>query len=222
MDRAMSHDEIAGLLGAYALDAVEPDEAGLIEAHLAECPAVRPNWPSTMKWRPSWPMPGATPRSNCGTDRLPSRPSGRTATGSPGARRRSGRCPPPPDLRTSSTGRWSATAAIGAIAAAVIALLALQVGHLDNQVNHGQPVAAPSRRHWQTPGPDGGSGNTTQPRSRLADLVVLPSGSGYVIDNRFRPLASDQTYQLWGMEKGGHLARATRSPPRRRPLQPGK
>ena len=38
MDRAMSHDEIAELLGAYALDAVEPDEAEVIDAHLAECP----------------------------------------------------------------------------------------------------------------------------------------------------------------------------------------
>ena len=32
------HDEIAELLGAYALDAVEPDEAALVEDHLRECP----------------------------------------------------------------------------------------------------------------------------------------------------------------------------------------
>ena len=38
MDRAMSHDEIAQLLGAFALDAVEPDEAEAIRAHLLECP----------------------------------------------------------------------------------------------------------------------------------------------------------------------------------------
>ena len=38
MDRTMTHDEIAELLGAYALDAVEADEAELIAAHLAECP----------------------------------------------------------------------------------------------------------------------------------------------------------------------------------------
>jgi hypothetical protein len=32
------HDEIAELLGAYALDAVDADEAAAVEAHLAVCP----------------------------------------------------------------------------------------------------------------------------------------------------------------------------------------
>lgn len=34
----MTHDEITELLGAYALDAVSPEEASEIEQHLAECP----------------------------------------------------------------------------------------------------------------------------------------------------------------------------------------
>ncbi len=38
MDRLMDHAEIQELLGAYALDAVEPDEAAQIERHLAGCP----------------------------------------------------------------------------------------------------------------------------------------------------------------------------------------
>ena len=37
----MTHAEIAELLGAYALDAVSPDEAAEIEEHLAECPRCR-------------------------------------------------------------------------------------------------------------------------------------------------------------------------------------
>jgi hypothetical protein len=37
----VTHDEIAELLGAYALDAVSPDEATEIEQHLAECPRCR-------------------------------------------------------------------------------------------------------------------------------------------------------------------------------------
>ena len=36
-----SHDEIAELLGAYALHAVEPDEVELVEAHLEGCPRCR-------------------------------------------------------------------------------------------------------------------------------------------------------------------------------------
>src|SRR5579863_6795438 len=38
MDRAMTHDEVALLLGAFALDAVDGDEAEAIRLHLAECP----------------------------------------------------------------------------------------------------------------------------------------------------------------------------------------
>lgn len=36
--RRLGHDEAEELLGACALDALEPDEAALVEAHLADCP----------------------------------------------------------------------------------------------------------------------------------------------------------------------------------------
>ncbi|MBO0732195.1 MAG: zf-HC2 domain-containing protein, partial [Acidimicrobiaceae bacterium] len=41
MDRSLTHDEITELLGAFALDAVEPDEAEAIESHLRTCPRCR-------------------------------------------------------------------------------------------------------------------------------------------------------------------------------------
>jgi len=37
----MAHHEIEELLGAYALDAVDADEARLVEDHLADCPRCR-------------------------------------------------------------------------------------------------------------------------------------------------------------------------------------
>ena len=37
----MTHDELQSLLGAYALDAVEDDEARAVERHLQECPRCR-------------------------------------------------------------------------------------------------------------------------------------------------------------------------------------
>ncbi len=36
----MAHHEIEELLGAYALDAVDADEARLVEDHLADCPVL--------------------------------------------------------------------------------------------------------------------------------------------------------------------------------------
>ena len=38
MDRPLSHDAVVDLLGAYALDAVDPGEAAAVEAHLGTCP----------------------------------------------------------------------------------------------------------------------------------------------------------------------------------------
>ncbi len=37
----MGHEDIAGLLGAYALDAVDDDERGLVDEHLLACPRCR-------------------------------------------------------------------------------------------------------------------------------------------------------------------------------------
>ena len=41
MDGSLSHEEIQELLGAYALDAVDGDEAELVELHLRDCPRCR-------------------------------------------------------------------------------------------------------------------------------------------------------------------------------------
>src|SRR5262245_65530962 len=38
---SLTHDEIQELLGAYCLDAVDPDEVEAIEAHLPDCPRCR-------------------------------------------------------------------------------------------------------------------------------------------------------------------------------------
>ena len=37
----MDHEQIQELLGAFALDAVDSDEARVVEEHLAECPRCR-------------------------------------------------------------------------------------------------------------------------------------------------------------------------------------
>ena len=41
MERELTHDEVAELLGAYALDAVEGDERDAVDRHLNECPRCR-------------------------------------------------------------------------------------------------------------------------------------------------------------------------------------
>lgn len=199
----MNHEEIAELLGAYALDAVDPDEAVQVLAHVSECPrcaaelaqhyevaALLANAGSDASvelWDkiaarldpPGDPPPAARVLDAALADALPRRVSQR--------HRRV---------------RWSATAGIGAIAAAAIALLALQVGHLDNRLDQTGVSSAVQAALNNPQARTVALRSTTHPDVTLADVVVLPSGSGYVIHNKLHPLSSDQTYQLWGVEKG--------------------
>jgi anti-sigma factor RsiW len=203
MERAMNHDEIAELLGAYALDAVDADEAAAVAAHVSQCPrcaaelaqhyevaALLANAGSDASvelWDkiaarldpPGEPPPTAKVLHAALADALPRQLSER--------QRRV---------------RRSATAGIGAIAAAVIALLALQVGHLDNQVGHPSLTSAVQAALHNPRARTVALTSTTRPDVTVADIVVLPSGSGYVIHDKLEALPSDQTYQLWGVEEG--------------------
>jgi anti-sigma-K factor RskA len=199
MDGIVSHDEIAELLGAYALDAVEADEASAIELHLRDCPrctaelaqhhavaALLANAGSNASVE-LWdriaasldpvgePPPAAVVMDAALADALPRRLSER--------RRRI---------------RWSAAGAIAAVAAAVIALLAVQVNHLDGRVTSPQQAALAALHdpHHRLVALKSPSATT------VADLVVLPSGTAYVINHHLRALSSHQTYQLWGEEQG--------------------
>lgn len=198
----MTHDEISEFLGAYALDAVDADEAAMIQAHIDECPrcaaevaqhyevaALLANAGSDASvelWDqiaaridpPGEPPPAATVIDAALAGALPRRLSQR--------HRRL---------------RWSATGAIAAVAAVVIALLALQVGHLDTQVNQSN-VSSAARAALRDPLARTVSlVSTTRPGTTAARIVVLPSGAGYMINSQLHRLAADETYQLWGVEQ---------------------
>jgi hypothetical protein len=101
--------------------------------------------------------------------------------------------------------RWSAAGALGAVAATVIALLALQVGHLDTRVGQLDQRAVSAAVQSALDNPEARTvalTSTSHPGAVEAHIVVLPSGTGYVIDSRLRRLPADRTYQLWGFEQG--------------------
>ncbi len=197
----MSHDEVAGLLGAYALDAVDADEAVEIETHLSDGPRCTAELAQHREV--------AAMLANAGSDASVELWDQIAARLDPAGE-------PPPTavvLDAALAGalprriserqrrmRWSAAGAITAVAAAVIALLAVQVGHLDNKVNDPVQQAAAARQnpqaHLVTLRSTGPSTAT------VADLVELPSGSAYVINHGLPGLSADETYQLWGEEKG--------------------
>ena len=147
------HVEIQELLGAYALDAVDPETAALVERHLEEC--VRCSIevaqhhevagllansggtsPADLWDGIASQLDGSAPPSWEGL-------AGRLETGGrPG--RTGGRIAPPSAPIASSVGRTArragrvavVAATVAAVAAAVVAIaLGVQVDHLDNQVN---------------------------------------------------------------------------------------
>ena len=67
----MSHEEVAELLGVYALDGWIPKRPRCVQAHLSECPVARPRWLVITRWQASWPIPGPRLPPSYGADLRP-------------------------------------------------------------------------------------------------------------------------------------------------------
>lgn len=216
----MTHDEISQLLGAFALDAVETDEAEAIRAHLLECPRC------ASEVAEHWEVTGLI--ANVGVDaptELWDRIAAQIDTDS-GARRPAplylASSPPPPSRAPTTVRRrlaWSTVGTIAAAAAVVAVLMAVQVGRLDQRVSqlglatrHNELTQAVQAALLEPDAQkvtlaDTGSGSTsggTAPGTgaRAAVVVVLPDGSAFLVNTGLPRLASDRTYQLWGVVNG--------------------
>jgi anti-sigma-K factor RskA len=203
----MSHNEAGELLGAYALDAVDGDECAALEEHLETCPRCRAeldtlrevaaamgnsveplpeglwaqiaaNLPERQDDEEPPPMPRLTPE-------------GRSPFRAPADGRRRRR-------RTLVT----TMSAIAVAAAAVAAVLGIGLIRADNKVSGLQSAQAarPSSvtAALHTPGHRLVALDTTA-RTEVAQVVVVPSGQGYLVSSKLPPLGRGQTYQLWGI-----------------------
>jgi len=199
----MNHPDIELLLGAFALDATEPDEAMAIEAHLLECPRCRAEVESHRDL--------AAMLGNSATEAPPGLWDKIAAAIDQGPASR--QPPPPPAMtatvrplraRTKRSG-WAATG-LAAAAAAIIAVLAVEIGHLHAQVSSlrsavsqlglagaaAQVEAGPHRTIVLTSATLGHSGT----------IVVARNGAAYWTWSSLPELPSTRTYQLWGLSRG--------------------
>lgn len=205
--REGSCDAFADLLGAYALDAVDEDEAALVREHLAVCPRCRQEVdqhrqtigllasaggpaPDQLWERISGSIEGQRPAPVT---------AGATLTFVPGRKARS---------------RWTRPlqAVALAAAAAVVALVGVQTARVST-LNHKvdqlagaaqqsggfQGLAAalvdPTARHYTL--------TSTGPAARpLGQLILLPSGACYLVGSRLPSLDSSSTYQMWSITGG--------------------
>ena len=209
------HMRVEELLGAYALDAVEADEAVDIEAHLATCPRCRAELnehrevvgffayagqdaPAGLWDRITAGMQDQPPELRL--DRI--RASTVTADGvadQPAApvipidRHRGPRPRRSPGYR--------AFVAVASAAAVVVAVLGVALAQARSSANRHSAVATMAdvrtaldqkgSRKVVMASPGGGGASL--------DAVVTPSGVSYLYDSSLTPLPVDRTYQVWGV-----------------------
>ena len=223
---AAEHREIQELLGAYALDAVDPETAHLVERHLDECVKcsveVAQHYevagllansggesPARLWDGIAAQLDGSVPPS---WDRLASRlepadgRADRTVAARPSDTTGDAAVVPIAAARRS---RWATRgAALVAAAAVIVALvLGVQVSHLHRQVSSLQSHPLLSAAEQSA---------LRQPSTRQVELTALPSapnpgrvtvvltatGTGFVQVHQLRALPSGRTYQLWGVIGG--------------------
>jgi anti-sigma-K factor RskA len=204
----MSHEEASELLGAYALDAVDGDELDALEVHLATCPRCRSELDGLREVAGAIgnsvePLPEGLWSSIA--SRLPERPGDEEPPPMPQLSPES-RSPfrPPPDRRQRL--RRTTVATIGALAvaaAAVAVVLGIGLVQADNKVSNLQAASAgPSSTVTAALHAPGHRLVTldTSAHSQVAQVVVVPSGQGYLVSSKLPSLGDDRTYQLWAIE----------------------
>ena len=208
MERPLTHDEAAELLGAYALDAVGEDERAALERHLDACPRCRAEVADH-----------ATVASFLGSE-------GGPAPGGLWDRIAASLEEPPPEfrlarvvpLRERRAVSVRVGAAVAAVAAGVIAVLGVQVVHLNHQVDRlGAPqrpdtallaaatraLADPHAQRVSMQSPDG---------RRSADIALTSDGTGFLVADDLPGLPADRTYQLWALAGGQTISAGVLGP----------
>ena len=201
MGRELSHEEATDLLGAYALDALEPAELQTVDRHVQGCQAclaeISQHREVAGLLTPGWskPPPGLWERISASLEEAP----------------------PPLDLapviamkERKAAPQVAPRRSFGAGIAAMVAVAAMvMVGFLgfsavDNggddtpggtyaqelQRSVNAALAAPYSRKVDLVSADG---------YKTAQAVVLPDGTGYLVKNNLPVLSDERTYQLWAV-----------------------
>lgn len=212
----ITHEQANEMLAVFALDAVDEAEHGQIEEHLAQCAQCRAELDALRDVAAALgnsvePLPDGLWSSIA--DALPPRadeepppmpalvPHGADDDGAKERLRAAG-----PTPGRSSRRRLVSVASLGVAAAALAAVLGVNLVHAEDQVAHLQG-AIEETAHTQvmaaleTPGHKIVDLRDGKHR-RVAQFVVLPSGQGYLVSSELPVLSSDETYQLWGVVDG--------------------
>ena len=188
----MSHDEASDLLGAYALDAVDGDEFTELEAHLETCPRCRAELDSLREVAAAMGNSVEPPPEGLWSQialRLPERQEDDEPPPMPRLTLRGPLAVPHARSPAPTRRRRVMVTAIGAIAvaaAAVAVVLGIGLVRADNKVSNlqasGSGVVRGGGRapHARAPG---GHARLEHARGGRPQVVVLPSGQGYLVSS---------------------------------------
>ncbi len=180
MDTESLHD----LTGAYALYALEPDEARAYERHLAHCARCRSDLAAMSETAAALAYAADGPEPPAGLrDRI---------LAAAGAEREN-----VVPLRP----RWAVPAAVTAVAAvAAVVALAIWATTLSNRLDSERSARA-SQEHAIAIVGDPAARRVTIEGGR-GTLVVTPAGQGALVLDRLEPAKSGKTYEAWVAESG--------------------
>jgi len=200
MGRELSHDEATSLLGAYALDALEPAELQTVDRHVQSCKAclaeVAEHREVAGLLTPGWaqPPPGLWEKIAASIEEVPPPLNLAPVIAMKPAQPSSTAARP---RRSIGTG----IAAMVAVAAvAMIGFLGIRVADDGDRTLQPYPdalqfaaneaLADPAARKVELVSTDG---------HRTAQAVVLPDGTGYLVKSNLPGLSKERTYQLWAL-----------------------
>lgn len=197
MGRELTHAEVRELLGVYAIDATDDDEAAIVEGHLDDCAPCRAE---VMEHREvvSLMAAGWVPAPDGVWDRIASSleeapPAMRPPVALGGARER---------RRERRSGPVRALAAVG-VAAAVGLMSLMVVKVLDTSDRVGELAGAVDVERAADNAARQADARkvvlTSADGQHSAEAVVLPDGTGYLRKTNLPKLTSDKTYQLWAV-----------------------
>lgn len=197
------HEELRSLLGAYALDAVEPDERARIDEHLPTCAGCRAEVADHLEVAAALAGGGSAPtelwdRISAGLERRSEEPvrslaRARLARGDEPHPRRGGVGPGQGRRRTA----WAVSAVAAAVVLVVFAVLGATV------LRQGREIDDLASRLDEAPtAPDLRVAELESVEGELAVSAVISGDQGYVIADELPALSEGRTYQLWGVSDG--------------------
>lgn len=226
------HEAIAGLLGAYALDALEPAETEMVEAHLRTCAQCatevarhhevaslladsEADAPAHVWDRIAERLDGPEhPLWESLAARLERPPGTRDILADqdppPAETRRSAEIVPIAGRRDRRSLATRVIALVAAAAAVLAILLGIQVSRLDHRVSQLRAATTPGlsgvvQTALEEPSTDRVALAAAQPQgntSAAVTVAVTSYGTAYVIPHHLPILPASRTYQLWGQIDG--------------------